>query len=245
MTFVNAIKNNFFIKTIFRYSLGAFLVAFLASLANAAAPIAFQLINVPESGCTPQCPQIMVADGEIDEEAAPRFAAFFKAAQEQYRQNPALLRRVLYLSSLGGNVLAATELGMLLRRAKITVVIAQVYNVAGHPFAIEGRCLSACIYAMMGGQKRIVPAKAQLGIHCMFARTFIHDPSNKTEQLYEFATPEMVADLRAYSKRMGINPQLISLAQRIGPNDMRYLTPQEMLNWQLGERPSGALSLLR
>ena len=68
----------------------------------------------------------------------------------------AIMRTVVLLDSQGGYVIASMELGRVFRRIGAATVVAN-------------QCLSACVYAFMGGVKRVAPRGALLGIHRMFA----------------------------------------------------------------------------
>lgn len=62
------------------------------------------------------------------------------------------------------------EFGRALRRLGMAVIIARP---AARPASrnaelVSGRCYSACVYALMGGKRRVIPAQSRVGIHRMF-----------------------------------------------------------------------------
>ena len=98
---------------------------------------------------------------------------------------------------------------------------------------IVGECLSACVYAMMGAVRRVAPAGSQVALHRMSiveneAGGGWFGPAHVTRS---FADKPMVAILKRYAARMGINPAMIALAESLPPDNMHLLTPTEMRRW--------------
>lgn len=149
----------------------------------------------------------------------------------------------VYVSSPGGGVAAAIKLGTLFRRYGVTAVVARAGSPASGASVLAGACLSACVYALMGAAKRIVPARSIVGVHEMAALEDDGTPPG------ELAAEHVAvrADLMRYASRMGVSPSLIVAAEATPPGELRILSPAEMEEWRLAnpERSSAARSRQR
>ena len=199
----------------------------LASGAASAAPMTFRLLAVGDSpACGRACPQIIVADGEITERTPSEFAAFVKS--QAVNRNA---RGVVLINSHGGRVGASVALGRMFRAAEAAVIVGRV----GPQGVINGRCYSACVYALMGAKKRVIPRESRVGIHRMFAYDAAGvgpDDLGRTSRVY--ATPDLVARLGEYAASMGVSRELVYAAESVSPERVRIITPQEMRRWRLG-----------
>jgi hypothetical protein len=76
------------------------------------------------------------------------------------------------------------------------------------------RCFSACVYALMGAKKRVVPPSSLVGIHRMF---FYEDAvgaaAGEAGGKRTFGSTEFVARLADYAKAMGVSRDLIYTAE--------------------------------
>ena len=221
-----------------------------ADVRDAAAPQAVDANSAParpalDLGPTVVKSAIDAADADYAPSSAPRTAfgtappsttpsEFLQFLQESYgTQN---LRAVVFLNSPGGRVLASMEFGTLLRRMGAAAVVAGVYpNGSGGTVMTNGQCFSACVYAFMGGRKRVVPASSQIGIHRMFAYEQEYDASNGEEVVrrrYDNGT--MGAVLKRYTSQMGVSPSIISEAEHIPSDGLKILSRNEIRRYRLG-----------
>lgn len=129
----------------------------------------------------------------------------------------------VYLNSPGGNVGAAVQLGSLFRSRGITAVVA---GVTEQGVAVAGGCYSACAYALVGAARRVVPGRSQVGIHRMKAAT--DELTGADERAGRRAASSM---LMGYTARMGVDPSMISSAERTSSSNMHVLTPRELRRW--------------
>ena len=175
----------------------------------------FHLESVADGHCRAHCPRVIVAEGQISNSTPNEFVDFL-------RQNVGDrdLRTIVMLDSQGGYVVASMELGRIFRRMGAATVV-------------SNQCLSACVYAFMGGIKRIAPRGAVLGIHRMFADTSqgVLEP---THRVYDDGS--MAAMLMRYSARMGVSRDLIRYAERISSGTIHFVTSTEMTRWRLASR---------
>jgi hypothetical protein len=196
-----------------------------ACLAAQAAPMTFRATPVGDN-CGSKCSLMIVAEGDITPNTPDRFLEF---VQRQSRDPN--MRGVVLINSSGGRVGASMQLGKYFREAGVAVIVGRV---GGNGIA-PGRCFSACVYALIGGKKRVVPKVSQIGVHRMVA--FHHggradDDMNRFEAV--FATPELVQRLSDYVGSMGVSREVISTAERTRHDELRILTPEEIRRWKLG-----------
>ena len=96
----------------------------------------------------------IVAEGEITSETPEQFKEFLATINiEDYEY--------VSFNSSGGNLFAGIELGRLLREKNLSTSVGRTdFDESG--YAIEnrygGECLSACVYAFLGGQYRLASA---------------------------------------------------------------------------------------
>jgi hypothetical protein len=222
----------------FRAGKGAFLAAAFAALASAAPAAAMTFSTIPVSTeCTGSgCPRAVIASGEISAEAPGEFTRFLR----QEMQMPGL-HAVVFLNSPGGNVESALKLGTLFHAAGAAVVVGQPMLSSGKRKAmgalgvVPGHCASACVYALMGAKKRVVPSGARVGVHRMSAKMMALEPAGggtRSERIFA-GSPEIEA-LRSYVARVGGSQDLISLAESIPHDQIRVLSPAEVRRYRLG-----------
>jgi len=148
------------------------------------------------------------------------------------------LRTVVFLNSDGGYVVASMELGQIFRRIGAATVVARLSpSFRGSSRFMTAKCLSACVYAFMGGVKRVSPPGSVLGIHRMFANQargggiFGDGP---VERVYDNGS--MASLLANYSSRMGVSRDLIRYAEHISSQNIHVITPAELARWRLASR---------
>jgi hypothetical protein len=188
--------------------------------------------------CRHECPKVVVADGVITKSTPDELARFIRANLDD-RQ----FRNVIFLNSPGGSVSPAMRLGVMFRQLGSTVIVGQVEHSrefgndpkVGVPLKY-GRCMSACVFALMGGKRRIVPAASEVGVHRIHSRGQIDVANRDRPQMYIFAEADLVAQMRGYARMMGVNPDLIDLAESIGPDRLHQLTDEEIRKFHLARR---------
>jgi hypothetical protein len=189
----------------------------------------FRLARVEENGCKRDCPQIIVAEGVIEENTPQDFIDFIRGAADQ----PGA-RGVVLLSSPGGRVVASMRLGAALRKMRAAVIVARSLHEGDRDMAMAGQCMSACVYAMMGGIKRIVPPESRVGIHRMSREEAGDGVARGVHPLTRtYASEDMVDALADYAAQMGVNPTIIRTAERISPDEIHILSASELRRWRL------------
>jgi hypothetical protein len=156
--------------------------------------------------CGPDCTTI-IAEGVIALESAESFRAL--AAQL------GASRVTVQLSSAGGNLTGGIQLGNALREANAAVVVQN-----------KSRCVSACVYTMLGGVTRRVNTSGRIGVHRFH-------PDTPDE-----AVPKVLADyvidmLKRYVLQMGADATLIHLAANVAPDTVHYLSADELRRYRI------------
>jgi hypothetical protein len=210
-------------------ALGATLAGALAATAQA---MTFRLESLG-GDCRGGCPMAIAAEGQITNSTPGEFLAFLRANAGNRH-----LRTVVFLNSEGGYVMASMELGQIFRRIGAATVVARLAPSAGRGGRfLSANCLSACVYAFMGGRKRVAPQGSALGIHRMFANQVV-DPSlfGDATVVRRYDNGSMAAHLMTYSARMGVSRDLIRTAEHISSSTLHLVTSSEMTRWNLASR---------
>ncbi|MBM3609388.1 MAG: hypothetical protein FJX29_13230, partial [Alphaproteobacteria bacterium] len=151
-----------------------------AASAWAAPAMTFALAPVgnPQQ-CGARCPKIIIAEGEINVDTPERFLDFLR---RNIRDRS--VRAVVLINSPGGVVTSSMRLGTLFRRSGAAVVVARVGGVTagGQPVFAAANCASACVYALIGAKKRVVPPQSRLVLHRMFAYETFGTPDGLERQ---------------------------------------------------------------
>ncbi|MGA2795738.1 MAG: hypothetical protein ABSE69_19940 [Roseiarcus sp.] len=207
---------------------GAALLARPAAAMAQSSPMSFRLASIEGRGCVARCPRVIVAEGAIAEDTPQAFVGFLRSVAD----SPGL-RDVVVINSPGGRVVASMRLGAALRKLGAAVIVARFADDGGRDFAIAGQCMSACVYALMGGVKRVVPPESRVGIHRMSSQEIGGEGRSRRSDAPSYASIEMVDALADYAAQMGVNPTVIRIAERIAPEEIRIVSPAELRRWRL------------
>jgi hypothetical protein len=210
----------------------AFLLVLGAASARAEG-MSFQMVTLGVGHCRANCPQVIAASGEIDEGSADNFLRF---VYDHVRSGA--MHGIVLLDSPGGHVVAAMELGQTIRKLGMAVIVARPgaeSSLTGDLFS--GKCYSACVYALMGGRKRVIPPQSKVGVHRMFnyATNFSPADGGFVRERY-LDDGDMRNRLARYTTAMGVSSGLITLAEQTSPDVIHVLTPAEIARWRLGSR---------
>jgi hypothetical protein len=212
-------------------------LALTAGFLNVAPARAMDFDLVPfgdPSRCGQKCPLVIQATGEITNSTPREFYDFLIKSVRDPR-----VRSIVFIHSPGGGVEASMRLGRMFRQTKVAAIVARIAPAqpGGPPVTqVPGaRCFSACVYALMGAKKRVVPRDSLVGIHRMHYETYERDVDNGGSRATKtYGTREFVATLANYAAQMGVSRELIYTAEKIAPERIHILTPQELRNWRLG-----------
>ncbi len=193
-------------------------------------PMTFRAVTLDTPDCGSNCPQVIVADGVIEEGTPQAFIEFAREASLSQR-----LRSVIFINSPGGNVVASMELGIAFRRLRSAAIVAGFASQGVRSGPVSGQCLSACIYALMGAFRRVVPSTSHVGLH----RMSIVQPEEGQARgagpvRRDLADPRLVAVLAKYAASMGVDPALVWRAESLSPGVLHVLSAREIVRWRLG-----------
>jgi hypothetical protein len=214
------------LKVYFAFT-AALALAVFALPARAAEPMSFRLMLLERaSGCGSHCAQAIVADGEIVDSTPQEFLSFISS------NVPKNASSVIVLNSPGGKVVASMQLGQAFRNLSIPVIVATIEQSSGVSGALAaGQCYSACVYAFMGGRKRVIPPQSKLGVHRMFQ----YSAAGTGTMLRRYDTGSMHAMLSYYSNRMGVNSGIIDYAEGTSTDSIHVLSKSDIARWGLGQ----------
>jgi hypothetical protein len=176
------------------------LAAVFGALAVAGQPMTFKLTgNFQE----------VLAQGEITADTPAAFSAFL-------RQNTSFPGTVMF-NSLGGDLIAALELGREIRLAGWSTTI----GTPGLSFLSHkpGECDSACTFAFLGGKIRSIAPGSLYGVH-RFWGTLAGDIQQSTQKI--------AGDLVAYIREMGVSAEMYTLMTQGEPDHVKYLDAATM-----------------
>jgi hypothetical protein len=131
-----------------------------------------------------------------------------------------LVGNSVWFASTGGDMDAAMDLGRLLRELG-------VYTAVGR----NDECLSACVFAFMGGERRTVAGR--LGIH----RPFFPYTQDVPGRQLRFR--HLTRTLKSYVDELDFPASLYEAVMLVPPESIRYLGPGELKTYYLeGISPS-------
>jgi hypothetical protein len=134
------------------------------------------------------------------------------------RQN--ISGNIVWLSGDGGEIDAAMELGRVLRRLRVFTVVAK-----------NEHCLSACMLAFMGGERRSVAGR--LGIH----RPYFPFTELTPDRMGRFRHLQRV--LKRYIEELDFPDSLYEAVMLVPPESMHILMPEDLKRFYLeGISPS-------
>jgi hypothetical protein len=202
----------------------------LFSLSARAEEMSFRMVTLG-GRCSGPCPRVIAAEGEIVEDTPGSFLSFI-----QQNAGSGDLHSIVLLNSPGGKVGASMEFGSVLRRLGTAVIVARpAADTEASGDLLAGRCYSACVYALMGGRKRVIPPLSSVGVHRMFNYVLSPDPAGgEPLRKRNYDDGNMRARLLRYSNRMGISNDLINYAERTSPDQLHVLSRAEIARWRLG-----------
>lgn len=200
--------------------------------ARAEGEMTFEAATIHDRHCIRgrSCPAIITAVGRITERTPQMFLDFL----EQHGGRN--LHAVVFLDSPGGGVMASMEFGALLRQVGAAAVVARVMvDSRGEPVIVNAQCFSACVYALIGARKRVIPRESEVGIHRMFLSVDGVDPA--TEEVLRSqhgGNSDMEAFLSRYTSKMGVSPALIARAEHTPSQSLYILSRADIRRWHLG-----------
>jgi len=142
-----------------------------------------------------------------DVESAGIMESLLKSGKQKIEGN------VVWLASNGGDIDAGMAIGRLLRRLGISTLVGR-----------DDQCLSACVFAFMGGERRRV--EGRLGIHRPY---FLSTEATGREARFRYL--EKV--LKAFVWEMDFPDSLYEAVMRVPPESMQIVSPADLKRFYL------------
>jgi hypothetical protein len=207
----------------------------------------------PAEVCGDHCREWIAATGPITPESARDFEFFAEARP--------LRGATLVLDSGGGSVLASLELGRKVRQLGLRTTVGRSLKLPTPAGELQhakqsprGECASMCVFVLLGGVERTVPAEARILVHQIWPGGKRQDADAESYTAEEVVRVQRdVGRIAKYTVDMGGDIELFELAMRIPPWErLRALTPAELRRVRLqtidgvAEAPtSGAIAVAR
>jgi hypothetical protein len=209
--------------------------------------IVFYVATGGPNSCGHGCDQWIAADGTIDERAVRRL--------QQLLRKLAGRKLPVFLHSPGGNASAAIEVGRLLRKEKLAASVGRtapdgcdrdkLYDDACKALKHDGvtadlndtvtMCNSACVYVLAGAFERLVPPGAHLGIHS----GQIQPRTPVSAAIIAVARKQADQRIDAYLRQMGVDRALLTEANAIPHQSVRFLRRDEIVRLGMDRREFG------
>ena len=210
---------------------------------NRTTPV-FVIARGNPDACGSGCNEWIAADGAFDQGAEKRFRNFLDTLKG--RKLP------IFFNSTGGDSTEAYAVGRILRERKMTASVGatipddcrtgKAMDAACRQLVQSRRdlkaelrtpgaiCSSACVYALIGASVRQIPDGTRLGIHA---------PSRSSTQKVQLLRARDPADeqyhvaRRRYVQQMGVDPELVDLADKTPHASIHILTRDEIARFRV------------
>lgn len=175
-------------------------------------------------GCPNRCRSVILAQGEIDNAAGDRFE---RIVRERFGAKPNGL--TVLLESTGGYVIAAARLGHMFRKYRAIVAVAGAASIDRNSLRVTlraAKCTSACVYALMGGVRRVLPAGSSIILHRSFAsRGWFRAPEHDNDVLQQY--------ILGYARSMGVSEEAVAFAEQLPASELYVARPDQIAGWRL------------
>lgn len=201
--------------------------------------------------CGTTCPKVIEARGTITAATPRAFQDFVAGAAAVPGARP-----VVVLHSPGGLLAGGIRLGLMFRQLGMSVFVGRFAGLdmlvdagvldgvtaahmarlgRGGDRAVTGTCVSACVYAFLGGRQRFVPERSRIGVHKPFRAEdrYESSPTRDLSAVQIWDRQEVIGMQRAFIEAMGADPDLIRVELGTPSNRIRYLTAAEMRRLRL------------
>jgi hypothetical protein len=168
----------------------------------------------PADKCADHCREWISARGAI----IPNTPRIFV----EFTQTRSVRGATIVLESEGGSLAASMSLGRLFRRYGMTTTVGHTDKLGDgsdratlSPAAL---CISACTYALIGGQRRNVPAEARIMVHQVWPFLKREDAVGATYNAQDLVVLQRELGILAkYIVDMGADIELFEIGERIPP----------------------------
>lgn len=192
------------------------------------------------------------AEGVIEHDTHEKLLNFL--SRQGLLESPGLN---IHLNSPGGSVIGGILLGLTIRQQQANTVVAAshvgeildggIRRVTDDP-PVAAECSSACVFAFAGGVSRFAskstPGAAigfqdtgKLGVHQFYEAVALADPTAPAFNAEDrIADQKIMALLLGFLSEMNVSAELLQLAARTDPRNIRYLTEGELRRTRIDNR---------
>lgn len=195
-------------------------------LAEADHPMTFRYISTACLGNNSTCGPYILAEGVIQPDS---YIALLDLTSRLYdgkgkvKHNPPIR-----FNSAGGSVLGSIRLGFAIRDEGLETEVGGYYSEfsSGEEKIIsrKPKCVSACVYAFVGGVKRSVHPNGTFAVHQFVSQSGVSNDS---------ATQKLTATLSKHLELMGIEQKLLRIALQTLPETLRPLSRTELIELRI------------
>lgn len=178
----------------------------------------------PCAGNNSACGTTILAEGLIESKTDQNFATFLS---ENRGRNYLPDKPTICFNSIGGDLVGAIKLGRMIRKLGFDTCLAPVYervipNTGGDQevFVRNVVCVSACTFALIGGENRIIESGSRYGIHQFYG---------SRGNIGDSATQVTLVALALYLEEMGVSRNLLDRASLVPPAEVLWLSSKELL----------------
>lgn len=190
-------------------------------------PMTFTWYGARPDACEPDCRDWIAAVGVVTNDTPKQFAAFASDRK--------VAGATVVLDSSGGSVLDAIALGRRWRELGIHTTVGAVVEHSGangleREVVPDAYCESMCVFLLLAGQTRYVPAGAHVRVHQIWMgdRADNAKAANYTAQDLTIVQHD-IGSLAKFTYDMGGSGDLLSLALSVPPwEPLHELTPMEL-----------------
>lgn len=148
--------------------------------------------------------------------------------------------RYYVFDSPGGNLVAALEMGNILREADAATGVGRTVpeRDSNYTSRLEpGRCASACAFAFLGGTTRLAQ-DGEIGVHQFYNAVALETPENPIFTALDLSANQFLGALLInYAVDMGVDSRFVSAASLVPPTSMRWLSDSDLETWNVTYNP--------
>jgi hypothetical protein len=201
--------------------------------AGSAQAMTYSLVPLQNGGAA------ILAQGRIEGNESGRLLSALQSAQAR-----GAMPRTLVISSPGGDLESALDLGQTLRQVGMQTTVGNLAQDGyGQVQITGGSCHSACVMVLMAGVNRSVLPGSRVGVHSPQTQVSYRGQRYVLDE----ETSRRLAEpaLRSYARYMGVSTKVIDVAHSVPHTSIRTLTGSEMARYGLvnaGQRKAATRS---
>lgn len=174
------------------------------------------------------------AEGEITNDTPAAFEKFLSTATIWKRQR-------IVMSSPGGSVPAGMKLGAMIRERGCLATVGRTIKVGEFSHVVAGECASSCVFFLAGGVERTLAAGSRVGVHQIsidYKSLYKMVPVTTDDLNRSFAlSQESIGRSVSHFLGMGIAPNIVSMMTTTGPQDIKWLSNEELASTKIVYNP--------